>query len=115
DCHGTAYLLSVSQGLSRSVSSRLAATLGNLSLSSGCTQPSRTSRAAIQSVNTMMSRSIGWPADSLIAHPAEELVAVVDVLLVRHRDPAALAAQPAGRAQRTALLPDGQVTPPVGQ
>ena len=56
-CHGTAYSVSLSHGRPRREGSRFAVTFGSLSFWSGCTQPSRIMRAAIQSVRTMMSRS----------------------------------------------------------
>ena len=55
--------------------------------SSCSTQPSRISRAAIQSVITMMSQPVSWPASSCGLIVPRNVVVVVDDLLVLDRRP----------------------------
>ena len=64
DCHGMESRFSVSKDRSSSDDSRLARTFGMFAGSSFWIQPSRLIRAAIQSVSTMMSRSVLWQAAS---------------------------------------------------
>ena len=60
---------------------------GMFAVSIVSTQPSRMSRAAIQSVRTTRSQPVSWPASSGGLDRAEELVVVVDRLLVVDLDP----------------------------
>ena len=64
DCHGAVYLRSGSNTGLRSPSIMFACTFGVLRLSIGSRYPSRTQRAAIQSVSATRSRPVGRPAAS---------------------------------------------------